>query len=108
MWFHFGSHKIGRLILPFAMIAIAISSFGLGETWRSTALSLQAGFYGLALVDRWIPESKVKRASSMARTFVVLVGGALCAPAFLLVSRRKLGWAATEVQPAVAGIENRP
>jgi cellulose synthase/poly-beta-1,6-N-acetylglucosamine synthase-like glycosyltransferase len=107
MWFHFGSHKVGRLLLPFALIAIAISSFGLGEIWKSTALSLQSGFYGLAMADRWIPESKVKRASSMARTFVVLVGAALWAPAFLLLSRGRSGWNATEVQPAVVGVENR-
>jgi cellulose synthase/poly-beta-1,6-N-acetylglucosamine synthase-like glycosyltransferase len=107
MWFHFGSHKIGRLLLPFALISIATSSFGLPEYWRSAALAVQAGIYALALSDPWIPKSLLKRASSIARTFVVLVGAALCAPGFLLLSRGKFGWHTTEVQPAVAGVENR-
>lgn len=107
MWFHFGSHKVGRLLLPFALLSIAVSSFGLPHPWKATALWLQAGFYGLATLDRWISTSKLKRASSMARTFVVLVAAALYAPVFLLFSRGSSGWSTTEVQRAVVGVENR-
>jgi cellulose synthase/poly-beta-1,6-N-acetylglucosamine synthase-like glycosyltransferase len=105
MWFHFGSHKIGRLLLPFAMIFIAVCSFALPGDWKTAALSLQAGFYGLATLDGWIPRSKFKRASSLARTFVVLVGAALCAPAFLVFARGNSAWSVTEVQPATAGMD---
>jgi cellulose synthase/poly-beta-1,6-N-acetylglucosamine synthase-like glycosyltransferase len=94
---HFLSHKIGRLLLPFALIAVAISSFGLPHPWRAIALGLQFLFYGLALVDPLIPErAVVKRASSLARTFVVLVAAALAGIAIFFVPAQRL-WRETRV-----------
>ena len=48
MWIHFVSHKLGRLLLPFALLAIAVSSFALPRPFRGMALLAQAGFYALA------------------------------------------------------------
>ncbi|MBV9296093.1 MAG: glycosyltransferase, partial [Acidobacteriaceae bacterium] len=77
---HFVSHKLARLLLPFAMLAAAISSFGLPEPWRRAALIGQAVFYGLALLDPAIPENNaLKRLSAVIRAFVVLIAAALCA-----------------------------
>jgi cellulose synthase/poly-beta-1,6-N-acetylglucosamine synthase-like glycosyltransferase len=102
MWFHFVSHKGGRLLLPFAVLLLLFSSFGLPDPWKSVLIAGQGGFYGMAALDRWIPPP-FKRASSLARTFVVLVGAALCAPVFLASHRgRPSGWATTEVRPAAA------
>lgn len=104
MWFHFGSHKLGRLLLPYALVLLAISSTGLPGFWALPMLLAQAGFYGLAALDVWIPQDwPLKAVSSMARTFVVLVGAAMCAPWFL-ASRRygTVGWTSTQVRPAVA------
>ena len=95
---HFLSHKLGRLFLPFAMLAVATSSFWLPEPWRVFSLSLQAIFYGLALLDPVIPEgSPLKRISAVIRAFVVLVAAAACAltvfirPARSLWKERQLG-----------------
>ncbi len=101
---HFLSHKIGRLLLPFAMIAIAVSSFWLPHPWREIALFLQLCFYGLALIDPLMPERiLVKRASSLIRTFVVLVAAALSGIAVFFVPAQRL-WRETKVtatpQPA--------
>ncbi len=91
MWFHFISHKIGRLFLPYALIALAISSFWLPAPWRMLAIGSQAAFYALAAIDRRLPDSlPVKRLSSPARTFVVLVAAALCAIAIFFVPTRSL------------------
>jgi hypothetical protein len=80
MWIHFMSHKLGRLLLPFALIALAISSGALAEPWNKLALALQAGFYGVAAVDPAVPERwPVKRLTSPVRTFVVLMAAALLA-----------------------------
>jgi len=80
MWIHFVSHKLGRLLLPFALLAIAVSSFALPRPFRGMALLAQALFYVLAVLDRWLPESfPLKRLSSVMRTFVVLIAAALCA-----------------------------
>jgi hypothetical protein len=100
MWFHFGSHKLGRLMLPYALLLLALSSMALPGIWRTLAIIGQIAFYGLAAIDGWIPQRwPIKRVASIARTFVVLVGAALYAPLFLAANRRGAsGWATTDVQ----------
>jgi len=109
MWFHFGSHKLGRLLLPFALILMAVSGIALPGPWAWIITSAQAAFYGLAAIDGLVPASSpIKRGSSIARTFVVLMAAAFCAPAFLASLRRQgVGWGVTEVRPAASGAENR-
>ncbi len=77
---HFLSHKLGRLLLPFCLIAAAVSSFWLPGFWRPVALVAQGVSYGLAVIDPLIPERfPLKRFSAAVRAFVVLVSAALCA-----------------------------
>lgn len=77
---HFLSHKLGRLLLPFCLIAAAVGSFWLPGVWRPLALIAQGVAYGLALIDPAVPEGfPLKRFSAVARAFVVLVSAALCA-----------------------------
>lgn len=84
MWIHFVSHKLGRLLLPFALLAIGVSSFFLGLPWAAAALAGQALFYGLALVDPCLTDrNPIKRVSTLVRTFVVLMAAALCAASIL-------------------------
>jgi biofilm PGA synthesis N-glycosyltransferase PgaC len=103
MWIHYLSYKLGRLLLPFALIAIAITSFDLPFRWMIiAALSVQAAVYGLAVFDYfdgWLPEQSIlKRMSSVARTFVVMMLAALCALSIFFVSPQKL-WTPTKTQP---------
>jgi hypothetical protein len=94
---HFLSHKIGRLILPFAMIGAFASSFGLPHPWNQAAVLLQCVFYGLAMIDPVIPEQiPVKRVSSLVRTFVVLVAAALSGIAIFFIPPQRL-WRETRV-----------
>ena len=91
MWFHFVSHKLGRLMLPFALLAVAASSFWLPGFWKWPALAGQTLFYWLAAADRTVGDrSPLKRISSPVRTFVVLMGAALCAVSFFFVPARRL------------------
>ncbi len=84
LWFHFWSHKIGRVLLPYFLIAVGIGSLLLPGPWRITALASQALLYGAAAVDRWVPESvPIKRLTSTARTFVILVLAAFVAGSIL-------------------------
>ncbi len=97
MWLHFVSHKLGRLLLPFALLAAAASSFFLPYPWNRIALGTQAAFYGLALVDRRLPEGfALKRISSPARVFTVLMAAAFCAAAILFQPERDF-WGETRV-----------
>ncbi len=101
MWFHFVSHKAGRLLLPFLLILIAFASWGLPPRLRAAAVGTQALVYALAAMDGIIrEESPVKRATSITRTFVVLLAAALCAPWFWGINgrRRGAGWTVTEVR----------
>ena len=99
MWIHFMSHKVARLLLPYALIAMAVSSFGLPAPWAAVAGTAQASFYGLALADQWISErSPLKRLSSLPRAFVVLVWAAVCASLILFAPGQVL-WKETQVSP---------
>jgi poly-beta-1,6-N-acetyl-D-glucosamine synthase len=102
MWVHYLSYKLGRLLLPFALIAIAITSFWLPFRWMViAALGTQAAVYGLAIFDYfdgWLPDqSLLKRLSSVARTFVVMMLAALCALSIFFVPPQKL-WTPTKTR----------
>jgi cellulose synthase/poly-beta-1,6-N-acetylglucosamine synthase-like glycosyltransferase len=97
MWIHFFSHKLARLLMPWAMIAAAVAGFGLPAPWNLWATGAQAAGYGLALIDPWMPEKfPLKRITSPLRTFTVLMAASLCAVAILFVPARLL-WRETRV-----------
>jgi len=97
MWIHFFSHKLARLLMPWALIAAAAASFGLPAPWRVWAIGAQAFAYILALLDGWLPARfPLKRLTSPVRTFLVLMTASLCALAILFVPPRLL-WKETRV-----------
>jgi biofilm PGA synthesis N-glycosyltransferase PgaC len=97
MWIHFVSHKLGRLLVPFALIGMAVSSFGLPGAWKVAAIVAQGTFYLTAALDSWIPGHwPIKRISSLARTFVVLMAAAFCAVTIFFIPARRL-WKETRV-----------
>lgn len=78
MWFHFMSYKLGRLLLPWALAAMAVSSFFLPGYWATAAVASQALFYGLAALDSLLgPDNPLKRLSSPVRTFVAMMFAAV-------------------------------
>jgi hypothetical protein len=86
MWVHFLSHKIGRVLLPFALVAMLISGCFLPAPWALLVTALQVGFYAVALLDGFLPERfPLKRVSSLARTFVVLMAAAACGAGILFL-----------------------
>ena len=100
MWIHFVSHKLARLLMPWAMIVAAVASFGLPAPWRFWAVGVQAFAYALALADAWLPSNfPLKRLTSPLRTFAVLMAASLCALAILFVPARVL-WKETRVSGA--------
>ena len=91
LWIHFVSHKLGRLLLPYTLIAVFLSSLVLPSPLRYWVWTAQAGFYGLAALDRMLPDtSGLKRLTSVAGTFVVMMAAAGCAPSILFVPADKL------------------
>jgi poly-beta-1,6-N-acetyl-D-glucosamine synthase len=94
MLFHFLSHKLGRLLLPHALILMAVSSFYLPAPEKNWVLLGQAVFYGLAALDVVMPDCMLRRITSPVRTFVVLMAAALCALAVWIVPARRF-WGET-------------
>jgi poly-beta-1,6-N-acetyl-D-glucosamine synthase len=56
VWLQFVSHKVGRLLVPWALIGALVSSAALAESsWLyGCAFTLQAAFYGLAVIGAWL------------------------------------------------------
>lgn len=92
MWFHFVSHKFARLLLPFALLAMAAASFWLPARWRGLAVLGQALFYGFALIDPALP-GPLRRVTSPVRTFVTLMAATFCASSILILPKRRF-WSA--------------
>jgi poly-beta-1,6-N-acetyl-D-glucosamine synthase len=97
MLLHFLSHKFGRLILPYALLASGIASLWLPPVWREMAWAGQALFYGLALLHPVFPKgSLLSRLSSPFRTFVVLMIADLCAIVVVFVPAERI-WKPTQL-----------
>ncbi len=91
LWIHFLSHKMGRLMLPFALLAIACASPWMPPPWAGILLAGQGAFYALAAIDPFLPSRSVlKKISSLSRTFSVLMLAALCALSYFFVRPQKL------------------
>jgi len=98
MRIHFLSAKFARLLLPFLLILILVSSFGLPDPFAQIAVAAQVVFYGVAFFDRWVSEdSLIKSVSSPVRTFVVLMAAAFMACKIFFVPARDL-WKETKVR----------
>ncbi len=90
--FEFVSHKLSRLIVPFALLALLATSVFLSQPVYRAALAAQLAFYALSLAAlagaRIGPLSRI---ADPARTFVVLNSAALVA--FInFVTGRKAVW----------------
>jgi biofilm PGA synthesis N-glycosyltransferase PgaC len=91
MWLHFVSTKFARLLLPYALIAIAAATPWLPPPWGWILAGGQAAFYGLALIDTRLPNgASLKRLTSPIRTFTVLMAASLCASAVFVVPADRL------------------
>ena len=100
--FHFVSHKLVRLALPWAVLLVGLSSLMLPSPARDVMIATQGVCYALAALDLVIPaSSRAKRITAAPRTFVVLLAAAAWAgPASLLGP-------GTEWRPSRIG-RNRP
>jgi biofilm PGA synthesis N-glycosyltransferase PgaC len=100
MLFHFVSYKLGRLALPWILLAMLAVSFGLKHPWNYWAVGAQSAFYLLALADFAIPsKTLLKRISSPARAFVNLMAAAALAVSVFFVAPHRL-WKPTEASAA--------
>ncbi len=95
LWLHFVSHKFGRLMLPYALVAVALSSFWIPSPLRELAWAGQVLFYGIAVLHPLLPGA-LGRLSSPFRTFVVLMAATLLSPIVVFIPAAKL-WKPTQL-----------
>jgi len=98
MLFHFLSYKLARLLLPWLVLAAAAMSFGLPRPWAAVALSLQAAFYLLALLDCFIPrQTRLRRITALPHTVVSMLAASVVALRVFFVPPQQL-WKSTRVR----------
>jgi poly-beta-1,6-N-acetyl-D-glucosamine synthase len=90
--FEFISHKLFRLAVPFALLAVLLASIFLRQPFYRAALIAQAAFYGLSFAAlAGFKIGPLSRVGDAARTFVVLNSAAVVA--FVnFVTGRKAVW----------------
>jgi len=90
--FEFVSHKLSRLAVPFALLALLIASIFLPQPLYRAALGAQLAFYALSLAAlAGLKIGPLSRIADPARTFVVLNSAAMVA--FInFVTGRKAVW----------------
>jgi biofilm PGA synthesis N-glycosyltransferase PgaC len=90
--FEFVSHKLSRLVVPFALLALLIASAFLPQPFYRAALGAQLAFYALSLAAlAGVKIGPLSRLADPARTVVVLNSAALVA--FVnFVTGRKAVW----------------
>ena len=91
--FEFVSHKLSRLAVPFALVALLVASIFLPQPFYRAALAAQLAFYALSLAAlAGVRIGPLSRIADPARTFVVLNSAAMVA--FVnFVTGRKAVWA---------------
>jgi cellulose synthase/poly-beta-1,6-N-acetylglucosamine synthase-like glycosyltransferase len=90
VWLQYVSHKIGRLLVPWALVGLLLSSIGLAQSHPvyAAALAAQGVFYGLALSGA-IFEVR-ERFARVAFTFVMMNVSAVAG--LLLLRRGREVW----------------
>jgi biofilm PGA synthesis N-glycosyltransferase PgaC len=90
--FEFVSHKLSRLAVPFALLALLVASMFLPQPLYRAALGAQLAFYSLSLAAlAGVKIGPLSRIADPARTFVVLNSAAMVA--FInFVTGRKAVW----------------
>ena len=89
--FEFISHKLLRLLAPFALGAALIACLLLPEPFYRIALAVQLGFYGLSVIAMMkvkLVKGPLARVADAAGTFVVLNSAALVAFVKFITGRR--------------------
>ena len=94
VWIHFVSHNLGPRAAVMSADRDVLSSFRLPGV--CTCRTARDVFYGLAMLDRWVPEGSAVKHISLMRTVTVLMAAALSAPFALLHSADRV-WKQIEV-----------
>ncbi len=102
MRFHFFSHKVGRLAIPWAVLLALGATFLLpASIVRTILLAAEVAVIALGLLDRFLPEKfPLRRISSPASSFLTMNAAALLSVLVFFVPPEKL-WQPTRLSAKV-------
>jgi len=95
LWFQFISHKVFRLIVPYALLSLLLASAVSPCILYKSALALQLLFYALAGLGYASDSAGANRLVSFARTFVDMNSAAVIALLRFLSGRVNARWEKT-------------
>lgn len=87
----FWSHKVFRLIVPYALVAILVGSFALPGLARLAVLAAQLAFYGLAAVAA-VSQGSKRPWLTVPYTFCILNWAAVAGSYYYLAGRLTVRW----------------
>jgi cellulose synthase/poly-beta-1,6-N-acetylglucosamine synthase-like glycosyltransferase len=90
-WFGLVSHKLVRLLVPYAMLVAFLTTLMLPEPWRFFLLGGQLMAYSLALA-RWLTGGQGSRLSRLCETVVVLNAAVVVGTFRFIRHGRRLQW----------------
>ena len=91
-WFQFMSHKVFRLLVPYAMILALLCSAVLASPVYRMALALQLAFYTLAALAHWAPSTRRNKFVSLAHVFFDMNAAAVIAAMQFARGRTDARW----------------
>ena len=90
-WLGLVSHKLVRLLVPYAMALALVAAAMLPEPWRFVMLGGQLAAYSLALA-RWLGAGQASRVAKLCETVVLLNAAAVVGAFRFLRHGRRLQW----------------
>lgn len=91
-WWRFVSHKLMRLIVPFALLILLVSTVLHAGVFYRVALLLQCQFYALALAAYLMPGLRKSRIASLVYFFIVMNAAAVAGFCCWLMGRSGSVW----------------
>ncbi len=102
VWFEFISHKLMRLLVPWALVGVLILGAVLGGRFYRGAFVAQAGFYILAMLGLWKRAARLPLASA-AGSFLLLNAAAWVAFWVWALGRTEKSWVKVAYRAGIAG-----
>lgn len=104
VWLQFISHKLFRLLVPWALLGMVGLSLALSNSFFALAFWLQTAFYGCGLAGIGFPSLAKFRPISAATSFLVLNSAAWLAFWIWLLGRTSRSWTKIVYSGSPAGV----
>jgi cellulose synthase/poly-beta-1,6-N-acetylglucosamine synthase-like glycosyltransferase len=110
VWLQFISHKLVRLLVPWALLAMLGLALALPGVLYETTFWAQLGFYAFGLMGMWFPTLAKARLVSAATSFLVLNSAAWLAFWIWLLGKTSDSWTKILYRrtPVITGVDHSP